>query len=75
MVILCANQFSWICHGSAGHYHPGGYAQVGAKHFVTLEAILEAPTNSEAHGLVHVFDKEIIIEGFGTVTSRQLKLD
>lgn len=60
---------------TAGHYHPGGYAKVGNTHFVTVESILEAPTNSHAHGIVHVFEKEIIIEGSGEVTPRKLQLD
>ncbi|CAK9194490.1 unnamed protein product [Sphagnum troendelagicum] len=58
-----------------GHYHPGGYAQVGAKHFVTVEAILEAPTGSFAHGIIHVYEKEIEIQGFSTVTSRVLSIE
>jgi hypothetical protein len=60
---------------TAGHYHPGGYAKVGNTHFVTVESILEAPTNSHAHGIIHVFEKEIIIEGSGEVTPRKLQLD
>lgn len=60
---------------TAGHYHPGGYAKEGNTHFVTVESILEAPTNSHAHGIVHVFEKVIIIEGSGVVTPRKLQLD
>jgi hypothetical protein len=58
-----------------GHYHPGGYAQVGGKHFVTVEAILEAPTDSFAHGIIHVYEKEIEIQGFSTVTNRVLSIE
>lgn len=48
---------------------------MGAKHFVTMEAILEAPTGSFAHGIIHVYDKEIEIQGFSTVTSRVLSIE
>ncbi|XP_024537776.1 manganese-dependent ADP-ribose/CDP-alcohol diphosphatase-like [Selaginella moellendorffii] len=57
-----------------GHYHPGGYACVSGKHFVTVEAILEAPTGSHAHGFVSVYEDKITIHGHGTVTSRELQI-
>ncbi|KAL2650475.1 hypothetical protein R1flu_018603 [Riccia fluitans] len=55
-----------------GHYHPGGYVRIGNKHFVTLQAILEAPTDTEAYAFIHVFDDHISIEGYGFVESRDL---
>lgn len=61
----------------AGHDHVGGYAAIqGAdgrpRHFITLEAMLEAPTDSNAYGIAQFFEDIIELQGFGTVTSRQL---
>lgn len=58
-----------------GHYHPGGYHCESGKHFVTVEAILEAPQSEVAHAIVHVFEDRISIQGFGRVTSRDLPLN
>ncbi|KAL2650474.1 hypothetical protein R1flu_018602 [Riccia fluitans] len=55
-----------------GHYHSGGYLRVGNKHFVTVQAILQAPPDTEAHAFIHVFDDYISIEGYGFVESRHL---
>ncbi|XP_024533152.1 manganese-dependent ADP-ribose/CDP-alcohol diphosphatase-like isoform X1 [Selaginella moellendorffii] len=58
-----------------GHHHPGGYACINGKHFVTVQAILEAPTGSQAHAVVNVFDRhKITIQGTGTVISRVLEI-
>lgn len=56
----------------AGHDHVGGYAQHAdrAVHFVTLEAILEAETDSFA--TVHVHQDRFEIVGTGSATSRVL---
>ena len=59
----------------AGHDHLGGYANLDGKHFVTLEAMLEAPSGSNAYGVVKVLQDRLVIEGRGTVTSRELLLD
>lgn len=58
----------------AGHDHEGGYACVGGKHFITLEALLEAPADSNAWGVLHVHPDRLVVEGRGTVTSRELAL-
>eukprot|EP00850_Spirogloea_muscicola_P017223 SM000146S00943 [mRNA] locus=s146:49108:51623:- [translate_table: standard] len=58
----------------AGHYHPGGYKQVGAAHFVTVPAILEAPEDSNAYCIVRVFDEHMYMEGHGTVPTRELSI-
>lgn len=57
----------------SGHCHRGGYSCIQGKHFVTLEALLEAPTGSNSYGTVHVFKDRIEIAGTGTMTSRILK--
>lgn len=56
----------------AGHDHMGGYASHGGRHFVTLEALLEAPAGGNAFAVVHVYADRVVVEGRGTVTSRQL---
>ncbi|XP_024519797.1 manganese-dependent ADP-ribose/CDP-alcohol diphosphatase-like [Selaginella moellendorffii] len=55
-----------------GHYHSGGYACINGKHFVTLEAILEAPEGWCAHGLLRIYNGWIEIQGYGSVISRRL---
>ena len=59
----------------AGHDHLGGYTSINGKHFVTLEALLEAPSGSNAYGVVQVLEDRVVIRGKGTVTSRELLLD
>lgn len=73
--------------GLSGHDHLGGYAswkseaeggdsigEMGRKHFVTVEAILEAPSGSNAYGMVLVYKDRIEVQGHGSVTSRIMKL-
>ena len=56
----------------AGHDHMGGYACIEGRHFITLEALLEAPEGGNAYGVVEVRPSEIRIHGNGGVTSRCL---
>ena len=57
----------------AGHDHVGGFSSGGAcQHFVTLEAVLEAPEGSNAYGLLSVFEDRLEIRGKGSLTSRML---
>ena len=56
----------------AGHDHLGGYALIDGRHFVTLEALLEAPHN--AYAVVNAFPDRLTIVGSGTVTSRELAM-
>lgn len=59
----------------AGHDHVGGYADIDGRHFVTLEAMLEAPDGGNSYGIVEVDKIAIHIDGLGTaVTNRTLKL-
>ncbi|CAG9464848.1 unnamed protein product [Pedinophyceae sp. YPF-701] len=55
-----------------GHDHAGGYAERDGRHFVTLEAILEAPEGSNAYGVVSVHEDKIVVEGHGELSSRVL---
>lgn len=56
----------------AGHDHVGGYAAHEGRHFVTLEALLEAPPGGNAYAVVHVHADRLVIEGRGALTSREL---
>jgi hypothetical protein len=56
----------------SGHDHTGGWACTDGRHFVTLEALLEAPPGGTAFAVVHVYNDIICIEGQGSVTTRQL---
>jgi manganese-dependent ADP-ribose/CDP-alcohol diphosphatase len=66
-----------VCLVLAGHDHVGGYAEMGPtgkKHAVTVEGLLEAPTDGNAYAVLKFFNDRLEIEGFGTVTSRKLSI-
>jgi len=42
-LLALVSDFPCVALVLCGHHHPGGYAQLGDTHFVTVEAILEAP--------------------------------
>ena len=58
----------------AGHDHTGGYARAGGVHFLTLEAIVEAPSGSNAFAVLDFHEDKIVVRGFGSATSRVLDL-
>ncbi len=58
----------------SGHYHPGGYKEVKGVHFLTFKGILEAPSDSNCFGIVHIFEDRVEVKGFGTEPSRTLKM-
>ena len=69
----------------AGHDHPGGYGRTlvpdregkyrtfGRVHYVTLEAMLEAPEGSTSYATMEVYDHEVSVVGVGQATSRRLQ--
>jgi len=69
----------------AGHDHPGGYGRTlvpdregthrtfGRVHYVTLEAMLEAPEGGTSYAVMEVFDHEVVVKGVGAYTSRRLR--
>lgn len=64
-----------FCIALAGHDHIGGYvASPCGRHFITLEALLEAPEDSNAFGILRVFDDRLEIIGRGTVTDRVMRI-
>mmetsp|Transcript_33367 Transcript_33367/g.94533 ORF Transcript_33367/g.94533 Transcript_33367/m.94533 type:complete len:333 (+) Transcript_33367:105-1103(+) len=56
-----------------GHDHRGGYAVRGGIHFLTLEGMVEAPADSNAFAVVHVFEDAIEVHGRGVVPNRVLE--
>lgn len=56
----------------AGHDHCGGYAHAGGVHWVTLEALVEAPPGSNAWAVLDVYPDRAEVRGRGSVTSRVL---
>lgn len=61
--------------GLAGHDHMGGYAQrAPGQHFITLEALLEAPPGSNAYAVVEVHSRRLVVRGVGSASSRELPL-
>ena len=58
----------------AGHDHMGGYCCIDGRHFVTLEAMLEAPLGGNAYAFVSCRNGQLHIHGRGSVTSRTLRL-
>ena len=69
----------------AGHDHPGGYGRTlvpdrdelystfGRVHYVTLEAMLEAPEGGTSDAGMEVSAHEINVAGVGSCTSRRLR--
>lgn len=56
----------------AGHDHTGGYALIDGRHFVTVEGLLETPSDGNAYATVDVHADRLVVHGRGSVTSRQL---
>jgi len=58
----------------AGHDHLGGYAHAGGVHWVTVEAMVEAPRGGNAYAVLEFYGDRVEVKGRGSVTSRVLKL-
>lgn len=57
-----------------GHYHPGGAAEEGGLHFMTLEGMVEAPEGETAYAVADLAPGQITIQGGGACTSRVVPL-
>jgi len=57
----------------SGHDHMGGYLLDSGVHWITVEAMLEAPTDGNAYAVVHIHRDRLEIQGVG-VSSRTLYL-
>lgn len=59
----------------AGHDHPGKYfLGNNGVHYVTLEAMLEAPPNSTSYAFLDVYDHVAELHGVGTASSRRMRV-
>ena len=59
----------------AGHDHEGGHSAVGGVHWLTLEAIVEAPPGSTAYAVFDFHPDAIVVRGRGVATRRVLDLE
>ncbi len=66
----CPTFAAWF----AGHDHRGGYACRKGVHHVTLEGMVESPSDGNAFGTVDVFPDRLVLRGSGSLTSRTLAL-
>lgn len=56
----------------SGHAHADGYACERGVHFVVLDALLECAPDETAHGIVHVHQDRLVVQGYGKVPTREL---
>lgn len=73
-VIACFNRHPSVVAYLSGHAHMSGYAYANGVHFVSFQAIIETPPETEAFATVTVFEDRIEIEGYGTEATRVLHL-
>ncbi|MCS7014100.1 MAG: metallophosphoesterase [Chloroherpetonaceae bacterium] len=55
-----------------GHYHKGAETVERGVHFISLEALVEAPEGSNAFGIVEVYPDRLVLHGEGAMKSRML---
>lgn len=68
------NNSAPVCAVFNGHDHRGGYSVNQGVHYIAIEAVLESPEDSTAYAFVDLFSEELVITGFGTVSSRKCDL-
>ncbi|CAG2162439.1 unnamed protein product [Oppiella nova] len=71
-VIECFNRHPSVVAYLSGHSHMSGYATANGVHYVSFEAIIETPPQTEAFATISVFDDRLEIKGHGTETNRTL---
>jgi len=69
--VLTSSQYSVVLHLS-GHDHMGGYSCIKGVHFLTVEAMLEAPFGSNAYAVATILSDKIQIKGVGSARSHIL---
>lgn len=70
MIVSTPNVVAWF----NGHFHKGGDAVEQGAHFISLEALVEAPEQSNAFGVVEVYADKLILRGEGAMKNRWLGL-
>ena len=74
-VIACFNRHPSVVVYLSGHAHMSGYANANGVHFVSFQAIIETPPETEAFATIAIFEDRIEIEGHGTEMTRVLHLN
>jgi manganese-dependent ADP-ribose/CDP-alcohol diphosphatase len=60
----------------AGHSHGGGYfLDENNIHHLTLHAIIESEPHTNAFATVHVYDKHLLIEGYGRIGTYRIDFE
>lgn len=74
-VLAMINAFDCVVACFTGHDHDGGYYHdtVNNIHHVTFEGAIERPADTNAYGVVNVYEDRLEIEGYGVVKNRVLR--
>jgi hypothetical protein len=56
-----------------GHNHAGAYGLKQGTHYLTLKGMVD--TKETAYAIIHVFDKKLVVDGFGREEDRSLAID
>jgi len=69
------NSYSCVCAHFNGHDHAGGFKtdKESGIHYLTFPAICDSGGKTAAHAIAHFRKDSITVEGWGRVTSRELK--
>ncbi|PIO48518.1 MAG: hypothetical protein CMR00_04265 [[Chlorobium] sp. 445] len=70
MIFSSPNTVAWF----NGHFHKGRDTVEQGVHFISLEALVEAPAASNAFGVVEVYADKLIVRGEGVMKNRWLDL-
>ena len=73
-VIASFNRHPSVVAYLSGHSHKSGYANANGVHFVSFQAIIETPPDTEAFATIAIFEDRIEIEGHGTELTRVLHI-
>ena len=68
------DDFGCVAAWFSGHHHEGGYALRRGVHHLGIAAMVEAPPDSNAWGIVEVFDDRLMVRGYGSVRARELAI-
>lgn len=70
LIFSSPNTVAWF----NGHFHKGRDTVEQGVHFISLEALVEAPAASNAFGVVEVYADKLIVRGEGVMKNRWLDL-
>jgi manganese-dependent ADP-ribose/CDP-alcohol diphosphatase len=70
-IISLLEQYPNIVAYINGHYHQGNYGYKNKIHYYTQAAMLDTP-DTNSFGILRIFPRELVIQGFGRVPDRTL---